>query len=78
MYFLRHFGYMSDKVYKYCVWFVQVGLPSLGTLYYMLSNIWNINHVTQVLGTLTAIETFLGVCLGISSTNYKQENTTNE
>ena len=78
MYFLRHFGYMNDKWYKYMVWLVQVGLPSLGTLYYMLSNIWNINHVTQVLGTLTAIETFLGVCLGISSTNYKQENTTNE
>ena len=74
MKFLRMFGYMNDNVYKYIVWIVTVGMPAFGTFYYMLADTWGFNHVTQVLGTISALETFLGVCLGISSTNYKEEH----
>lgn len=75
MKWLRQFGYMNDNWYNYCVWLVRHGMPAFGTLYYMLSKTWGINHTTEVLGTLAALETFLGVCLGISSTNYKEANT---
>ena len=75
MKWLRQFGYMNDNWYNYCVWLVRHGMPAFGTLYYMLSKTWGINHTAEVLGTLAALETFLGVCLGISSTNYKEANT---
>lgn len=78
MKFLRSFGYMNDTIYKYMVWLVQIGIPSISTLYYSLSMIWNFNHREEVLATSTAVCTFLGVCLGISSTNYKEDHKDNE
>lgn len=78
MKWLRQFGYMNDNWYNYCVWLVRHGLPAFSLLYFTLSKTWGINHTEEVLGTLAAVETFLGTCLGISSTNYKQEVINND
>lgn len=48
----------------------QYILPALGTLYFTLSGIWGLPYGEQIVGTLTAIDTFLGILLGISSKNY--------
>lgn len=74
MKFLRQFGYMNDNLYTYCVWLVQHGMPAFGALYFGLAKVWGFNHVTEVLGTITLLETFFGICLGISSSNYKEQN----
>lgn len=64
---------MSNKVYDVLKYITQIGLPALGTLYFALSGIWGFPYAEQVVGTITAIVTFLGVLLGISSANYKKE-----
>lgn len=69
---------MDDKTYEYMVWWVRHGLPALGLLYYTLSKTWGFNHAAEVLGTITAFETFFGVCLGISTSNYKNQEVKNE
>jgi hypothetical protein len=65
----------TDKVYERLKWIAMYLLPALGTLYFALSRIWNLPNGEQVVGTITAIDTFLGVLLGISSANYSGDGT---
>ena len=63
---------MSNKMYDVLKWIAQVLLPALGTLYFALAGIWGFPYGEAVVGTITAVDTFLGVLLGISSYNYKK------
>jgi TRAP-type uncharacterized transport system fused permease subunit len=62
---------MSNSTYDLLKWVAQILIPALGTLYFALANIWGLPYGEQIVGTLTAIDTFLGVLLGISSSTYK-------
>ena len=65
---------ISNKVYDVLKWIAQYFLPALGTLYFALSTIWGVPYGEQVVGTITAIDAFLGAILGLSSaTYYKNE-----
>lgn len=63
---------MSNKVYDVLKWIAMVLLPALGTLYFALASIWGLPMGEQVVGTIAAINTFLGACLGISSVRYSK------
>lgn len=65
---------MSNKVYDVLKWIAQLLLPALGTLYFALAGIWNFPYAEEVVGTITAVDTFLGVLLGISTINYNKKN----
>lgn len=62
---------MSNKVYDVLKYIAQIVLPALATLYFGLASIWDLPYGEEVVGTITAIDTFLGVLLGISSASYK-------
>lgn len=64
---------MSNKLYDILKWIAQILLPALGTLYFALAGIWGFPYGEQIVGTITAVDTFLGVVLGISSAQYKKE-----
>lgn len=64
---------MCNKVYDVLKWIAMVGLPALGTLYFALAGIWDFPYAEQVIGTVTAVDTFLGVLLGVSSMQYKKQ-----
>lgn len=68
---------MSNKVYDVLKWIAQMFLPAVGTLYFALASVWNLPYAEQVVGTITAIDTFLGVMLGVSTAQYNKQNTTN-
>ena len=61
---------MSDKVYDVLKWIAQILLPALGTLYFALARIWDFPLAEEIVGTITAVDAFLGVLLGISSAQY--------
>ena len=63
----------SKNTYDVLKWVAQFLLPSAGTLYFALASIWNLPHGEQVVGTITAVDTFLGVLLGISSNAYYKD-----
>lgn len=65
---------MSNKVYDVLKWVAQILLPALGTLYFALAGIWSFPYAEAVVGTITAVDTFLGVILGISTINYNKNN----
>lgn len=63
---------MNNKTYDILKWVAQLLLPAAGTLYFALSTIWGFPYGEQVVGTITAVDAFLGVILGINSANYKK------
>lgn len=65
---------MSNEVYDVLKWIAQMVLPALGTLYFALAGIWGFPFGEEIVGTITAIDTFLGVILGISTMNYNKNN----
>lgn len=65
---------MSNKTYDIMVWIAQIVLPAIGTLYAALSGIWGFPYGEQVVGTITAVDVFLGALLKISSANYNKQN----
>lgn len=65
---------LSNKVYDILKYIAQYVLPAIGTLYFALASIWGLPYGEQIVGTITAVDAFLGVILGISTANYKKEN----
>lgn len=63
---------ISNKIYDKLKWVAQYLLPALGTLYFALSGIWGLPFGEQIVGTITAVDTFLGVILGISTKQYNK------
>ncbi len=63
---------MTNKTYDILKYIAQIVLPALGTLYFALSTIWGLPYGEQVVGTITAIDAFLGALLGISTAQWKK------
>lgn len=63
----------NEKVYDTLKYVAQIVLPSLGTLYFALAQIWGLPYGQEVVGTITALDTFLGALLMISTTAYNNE-----
>lgn len=62
----------SNQVYDILKWIAQYLLPAAGTLYFALAGIWGFPYGEEIVGTITAVDTFLGVLLGISSVQYNR------
>ena len=63
---------MSNKTYDRLKWVAQILLPALGTLIFALASIWGIPYAEQIVGTITAVDCFIGALLGISSMQYEK------
>lgn len=63
---------LSDKMYNVLKWVAMITLPAIGTLYFTLAGIWGFPYGEQIVGTITAVDTFLGVLLGISASTYNK------
>lgn len=63
----------SNKVYDILKYICQIALPAMGTLYFALAGIWGFPYGEAIVGTITAVDTFLGVLLGISTYNYNKQ-----
>lgn len=64
---------LKNATYDKLKWIAQLFLPALGTLYFALAQIWGLPYGEQIVGTITAVDAFLGVILGISTYNYNNE-----
>ena len=64
---------ISNKAYDVLKFIAQIVLPALGTLYFALSKIWGLPYGEEIVGTITAVDVFLGALLGISTEKYKRD-----
>lgn len=64
-------NHVYDKLKIICLYV----LPAVATLYFTLASIWDwLPYAQQVVGTIAAVETFLGALLGISTKHYNEKN----
>ena len=69
---------LSNRVYDILKWIAMYLLPAAGTLYFALAGIWGLSYGEQIVGTITAVDTFLGVLLGVSTAQYKKAENSEE
>ena len=65
---------MSNKLYDVLKYVAQIVLPALATLYFALAKIWGFPYATEIVGTISAIDTFLGAILKISNDQYNKDH----
>ena len=63
---------MSNKVYDVLKFIALILLPALGTLYFALAKIWGFPYAAEIVGTISAVDAFLGALLGISTAQYNK------
>lgn len=64
---------ITGKLYDWLKWIAQVALPGLGTLYFTLAGLWGLPNADEVVGTIVAIDLFLGLLLGISQVQFNKQ-----
>lgn len=64
---------LTNKLYDVLKYVATIGLPATATLYFALSSIWGFPYGEQVVGTITALSTFIGVLIGISTAKYRKD-----
>ena len=65
---------MSNETYDFLKFIAQIVLPAIGTLYFALAGIWGLPYGEQIVGTLAAIDAFMGAVLKISTDQYNSEH----
>src|SRR5436190_24168185 len=61
---------MTNKVYDVLKFIAQILLPALGTLYFTIAGIWDLPAAEQVVGTIVAVDAFLGALLSLTKRDY--------
>lgn len=63
---------LHNKLYDVLKWACVICLPAIGTLYFALAGIWGLPYAEQIVGTISAVTTCLGILLGISTAEYNK------
>lgn len=64
---------LNNKVYDIMKYVTTIAIPAFATLYFALAGVWGWPFAEEVLATCTAIETCLGILLGISTAEYNKK-----
>lgn len=63
----------DNRVYDILKWLCLIALPALSVLYAALANVWNWSYTQEVATTINAVIAFVGVLIGISTSNYNKD-----
>lgn len=61
---------LKNSTYNGLKFVALVLLPALGTFVFALAGIWHLKDPEQIIGTITAVDTFLGALLHVSAKSY--------
>lgn len=67
---------LSNKTYDVLVYIAQIVIPALCVFLTTIIEIWHLPYGVKIVGTLSAIDVFLGALLKISSAKYNKEQST--
>jgi len=63
---------MTNKLYDALKFVAQILLPALATLYAALAAIWGWGYSEAIVGSISAVDVFLGAILAYASKKYQQ------
>lgn len=65
---------LNNKLYDVLKWICMIVSPAFCTLLVTLASLWGwAIPIEAIVGTITAVTTFIGVLIGISTHNYNKE-----
>jgi hypothetical protein len=64
---------MKNSTYDILKYIAQIVIPAIGVLWFTVAQIWSLPYGQEILGTITAIDCFLGAILGISTAVYNKK-----
>lgn len=62
--------YLTNDQYDVLKWVALVALPALGALYFGLAQLWHLPKAPEIVGTITLLDTCLGVLLNLAKKSY--------
>ena len=65
---------VSNKTYDLLRFFAVILLPGLGTMYFGVAQFWGLPKAEEVVGTLVAVDTFLGLIIRSLSKSYNKND----
>ena len=65
---------MSNELFDLLKWLCLIVFPALSTAIVVIFPLWGMPYADEISKTITAIATFIGACLGVSSVNYYKAN----
>ena len=66
---------IPSKLYEILKWLLLIVTPAFITLFSFMASAWQWDiPVEAITGTITAIATFIGVCIGISNHYYYSQD----
>lgn len=65
---------LNNKAFDITKHIAQIYLPAAGTLYFALAGIWHLPSAEEVVGSVVAVDAFLGVLLGLSTASYNKSD----
>lgn len=65
---------LGQKTYDFLKFVAMILLPAIGTLYFTLAQIWEWSNGEKVVGTIMAVDLFLGALLGIAARSYNNSD----
>jgi hypothetical protein len=63
---------LNNKAYDILKWIATIVLPALSTMCFTIGSIWSWSCTEQIIGSIAAVDMFLGVVLGISTAQYNK------
>ena len=64
---------LPDKLYRILKWTSIIFLPAVNTLIFSLSSIFQWSWGEMTVGVITAVDTFLGALIGVSTLDYNRK-----
>lgn len=71
---------LNDKVYEVLKWVALIAFPAFAWFYGVIAEQWGLPYATQIVATLNAVGTLIGLLIGVSTYAYRKglENNDNE
>lgn len=65
---------LSDGIYSKLKHTASIVLPAVSALYIALAQVWHFQHVEEVVGSLTAVNAFIGALVALSTRTYNNSD----
>lgn len=64
---------IDDRLYECLKWLCLIALPAIAWFYGAMADTWSLPYGEQIVTTLNAIGTLIGILIGVSTYNYRKD-----
>ena len=65
---------LNDTLYEWLKWICLICLPAIAVFYAVMADTWGLPYGEQIVTTINAVATLMGVLIGVSTYNYRKDD----